>query len=178
MSDKLNNAGALSNSQLEATIRVACKARFGSLDTSFLCQTVSALNPRTPICVTRKDSIEAVVLQLRSNAVGCVLITESDGKLCGIFSERDLVLKVLGTSSDVMSHPVERYMTADPVAEGPEITVAFALNLMSLGGFRHLPIVDEKRLPVGLLSVKDVVDYLVIRMTEDLLNFSGQGIEV
>jgi len=178
MTEKHEGDGVLSNSQLEATIRVACKARFGSLDTGFLCQTVSALNPKTPICVSRADSITAVVAQLRSNAVGCVLVVESDGALAGIFSERDLVVKVIGTAADVMSHPVERYMTLDPVAESPDITVAFALNLMSLGGFRHLPLIDDARRPIGLLSVKDVVDYLVMRMTEDLLTFGEQGIEV
>jgi CBS domain-containing protein len=60
-------------------------------------------------------------------------------------------------------------MTADPVRERPETTIAFALTLMSNGGFRHLPIVDDEDQPIGILSVKDVVDFLVQKMMAGFL---------
>jgi len=66
--------------------------------------------------------------------------------------------------------PIESVMTKDPVCERPETTVAYALNLMSHGGFRHLPIVDQDMMPIGILSVKDVVDYLVGKMMEGLVD--------
>jgi CBS domain-containing protein len=62
-------------------------------------------------------------------------------------------------------------MTKDPIAQTPDITVAFALNLMSQGGFRHLPLVDERNIPVGILSVKDMMDFIVGSFVEGLLNF-------
>ena len=63
---------------------------------------------------------------------------------------------------------VEDFMTKDPVRESPEASIAFALNLMSHGGFRHVPIVDQDNIPIGIISVKDVVDHIVKCMLEEI----------
>jgi CBS domain-containing protein len=57
-------------------------------------------------------------------------------------------------------------MTAKPVTERPDVSLAFALNLMSNGGFRHVPIVDQDNMPIGILSVKDVIDHIVQKMVQ------------
>ncbi len=51
-------------------------------------------------------------------------------------------------------------MTPQPVAQPPDVTIAHVLNLMSVRGFRHIPLVDEQHVPVGIISVKDIVDYI------------------
>ena len=51
-------------------------------------------------------------------------------------------------------------MTADPVAVHADLPIAHALHLMALHGFRHLPLVDDDRRPVGIISFRDVVHYL------------------
>ena len=71
--------------------------------------------------------------------------------------------------------PAAGLMTRNPVTLPPDGSIAFALNLMSQGGFRHLPIVDQDRIPLGVISVKDVIDYLVEAYTTALLDFSADG---
>ena len=59
-------------------------------------------------------------------------------------------------------------MTRDPFTIKPNSPVAFALSLMSEGGFRHVPIVDEDGMPISTLSVRDIVDYVVAKVSDDL----------
>jgi CBS domain-containing protein len=61
---------------------------------------------------------------------------------------------------------VKDFMTASPITERPDASLAFALNLMSNGGFRHIPIVDQDKMPIGVLSVKDVIDHIVAKMVQ------------
>jgi CBS domain-containing protein len=60
-------------------------------------------------------------------------------------------------------------MTEDPEVLTPDDPIAYALNKMSVGGFRHVPLVDRARRPVGIVSVKDIVDYLVDIFANDVL---------
>lgn len=146
------------------------KEQFGVLDSKFLCQSISILDPAEPITVPGSSSIEAVAQHLRDNRVGCVLVVDEAGKLEGIFSERDYILKVQGVPG-AKKEPVSNFMTRNPVAEAPDIAIAYALNLMSQGGFRHLPLVDSDNMPVAVISVKDVIDYIVSSFIDDLMNF-------
>jgi CBS domain-containing protein len=91
------------------------------------------------------------------------LIVDGGGRLEGIFTERDCLIKVIGLEGD-LSSPVSKYMTKHPISERPEASLAFVLNLMSNGGFRHVPIVDQDNMPIGIVSIKDVVDYIVKKM--------------
>lgn len=156
--------------ELAQTIQQACMSSVGVLDSGFLCRSVSVLNSKQPLCIPVHTALEEVVALLRSNKVGCVLIVGADGKLSGIFSERDLLLKAMDNYEVKKKLDVGQFMTKDPVAERPDATIAFALNLMSSGGFRHLPLVDESNMPVGIVSVKDVVDFIVESFTSSLLN--------
>jgi CBS domain-containing protein len=153
---------------------MACQRHFGALDSEFLCQPISSIDPQPPLTVRADFSVRQVVDLLRANKVGCVLVVDQVGKLCGIFSERDLVLKVVGQGEALLEEPVSNFMTKDPVCEPIEITIAYGLNLMSQGGFRHLPLVDPDGVPVAIVSIKDIVDRLVLKMTEDLLHFGQE----
>jgi CBS domain-containing protein len=61
-------------------------------------------------------------------------------------------------------------MTVHPQALNEEDTIAYALNFMDLGGYRHIPIVNELFEPVGLVSIKDIVSYLVEHFADEVLN--------
>jgi CBS domain-containing protein len=123
---------------------------------------------RDPLVVSAGDSVAYCVDLLAEHKTGSVLVVDDDEHLVGIFTERDCVIKVLRGSPEVLKQPVRELMTKEPVSERPDTTIAFALNLMSHGGFRNLPIVDEAGHPVGVLSVKDVIDYLVGCMMEGI----------
>ena len=168
----MKKIGDSSEQQVNQAIRLACDRRLGVLDQNFLCQTVGVLNPPRPVCISPDVSVVDVVEILNSKKIGSVLVTDpSSGKLLGIFTERDCVRRTLPQFSDHAHSPIGNLMTKDPVAQPPDITVAFALNLMSQGGFRHLPLVDDNNIPVGILSVKDMMDFIVGSFVEGLLNF-------
>jgi CBS domain-containing protein len=81
-------------------------------------------------------------------------------RLVGIFTERDFVNRVVAAGADV-SLPVERVMTPAPKVVRLGGSVHAAVEMMEQGGYRHLPVVGERGEPVGVLSVKDVMRYLV-----------------
>lgn len=124
-------------------LKYSCESNMGVLDLGFLCKSIGSLGLSDPLTVQLDSSVDKVMKELKSHKVGCVLVVDADGKLQGIFSERDYVIKVHGKKG-AGDEPVSNYMTPDPIAERPDATIAFALNLMSQGGFRHLPIVEGK----------------------------------
>lgn len=167
-----DNKGSLVDSAtIEGAINNACRTNFGVLDTGFLCRSISVLEPRKPLCVPLDSEISFVLSELQRHKIGCVLVVDGEGKLRGIFSERDLIKKVIADYPNNAKLKVSEFMSPDPITQPPDGTIAFALNLMSNGGFRHLPIVDPEGLPIGVISVKDVMDFIVTSFTNDLLNF-------
>ena len=101
--------------------------------------------------------IEAVELMKKMN-VGCILVVDQQ-QLVGIFSERDFLLKLAGLEKSLEGVLLKEVMTPKPVTLEPGDTIRYALHLMSVGGFRHIPIVEAGR-AVGILSIKHVLRYL------------------
>jgi CBS domain-containing protein len=130
------------------------------LDQRMIREPITVLQPAKPICVDKQTTVAEAVRRMNDHHIGCVLVTER-GRLVGIFTERDILREVVGAGTDADKTPVEGLMTADPEALSPSDAIVFALNKMSLGGFRHIPLVNEAYEPVGIISVKDVVDYIV-----------------
>ena len=136
---------------------------------TMLRQPLSVLGPRKPILVEPQvPALEAIAL-MQEARVGCVLVVLG-GRLMGIFTERDVLIQVVGRSIDAVKTPVRRLMTADPEYLRPTDSIAYALNAMSLGGYRHIPLVDDARRPVGVISVRDVINYLVRLFPKSVMN--------
>ena len=112
--------------------------------------------------------LEAVQL-MSDRHTGCVLVVRA-GKLKGIFTDRDVVSRVVAAGIDPAKTAVRRVMTPAPETLRPTDSIAFALNLMSLGGYRHIPLVDKSGAPVGTVSVKDIVGYLVGFFPKSVIN--------
>jgi CBS domain-containing protein len=96
---------------------------------------------------------------MQDHSVGAVMVQDGES-LVGILSERDILRKVLGSEVDLNRATVEQYMTPDPEVSTPDDTIGRAIFLMHGGGFRHIPLVDEQHRPVGIVSVKDVLEYI------------------
>lgn len=160
----------MTDEELNAAIRMANTTGFGALSSEFLAKSLGVLNPKTPLCVPETATIGEVVSLLQKYSVGSVLIVGAEGKIKGIFTERDCLLKVIGKGFDMTKTAITAVMTANPETQKLDGTIAYALNLMSLGGFRHIPIVDDDNMPIGIISVKQVVDYLVKSLNDDLLD--------
>ncbi len=130
------------------------------LGAAILTKPIRALNLQPPITVPRGMSISEAVSHMVENGVGCLLI-EDGGRLAGIFTERDVLRKVVPARLDAERTAVEAVMTANPETLSPDDVIAYALNKMSLGGFRHVPLVDKDGRPVAVVSMRDVVDFMV-----------------
>ncbi|MDZ4785514.1 MAG: CBS domain-containing protein [bacterium] len=174
MTDFISKVLSMTDDEVNLAIKYSTKQEFGVVSSSFLSQSISVLNPKKPLCVKETDTLLFVISLLRKYSIGSVLVIDKTEKLVGIFTERDCLLKVINTDIDLGNTIISQVMTKDPQTQKFDGTIAFALNLMSLGGFRHIPIVDEDHVPVGMISVKDVVDYLVHKMNEDLLNIEEE----
>lgn len=130
---------------------------------------VSRLHPTAPRQVTVKQTVADAVNVMRQERVGCVLVCDDEGKLIGIFTERDLLRRVLATGKP-LSIAVSECMTPDPVALDPKDSIGAAVRRMAEGGYRHLPVIDADRRPVGILSVKKIMHYLVEHFPATIYN--------
>ena len=122
-----------------------------------------------PLILDAQTKLSEALRQMRENRRGCALLVTS-GKLVGIFTERDVLMKVAGHQIDLERTPASAYMTPDPVTLPAGEVVAFALNKMVVEGFRHIPLVDEEQRPVGVVSMRDIIEYLSDYYQRDILN--------
>ena len=140
------------------------------IDARLFAEPIRSLHRRAGhVAVPLGTTIGQAARIMKEHRVGCVLVEES-GKLVGIFTERDILTKLVGTGYDPATVAVDGVMTPDPETLTPDDPIAFALQRMSVGGFRHLPLVDVHKHPVGILSVKDIVDYLAEHFPQEILN--------
>ena len=129
---------------------------------------VSRLNPGEPCEINADQTVAEAVDLLRERNTGCLLVVR-DGTLVGVFTERDLLIRVLA-SNKPLSALVSEVMTPDPVTVEPKDPLRMAIKRMQTGGYRHLPVVDEASRPVGILSAKRIVHDLVEHFPQTVYN--------
>jgi len=126
-----------------------------ALTNTVLSEVVSQPALTVSASTTLADAIHLMQKERRA----CVLIMEND-RLAGIFTERDVLMKVAGQPLDLIHTPVSVSMTADPFTLPADANVAFALNKMVLEGFRHIPLVDDAGRPTAVVSMRNLIEYL------------------
>ena len=97
-----------------------------------------------------------VVQVLASHRIGAVLVVSGSGLLMGILSERDVVRSLAENGAGTLDRTASDLMTADVTTATPQTSVAAAMEMMTAGRFRHVPILEDGRL-IGLVSIGDVV---------------------
>ena len=117
---------------------------------------LDALGVAAPEIVDAATDVDDAIRRMHDKGIDCVLVVEG-GRLVGIFTDRDAVLKVAGTNPE--DHRIVALMTHDPVVLRHDETIAVAINKMAVGGFRHIPIVEDGR-PTGVVSARDVFRHL------------------
>jgi signal-transduction protein with cAMP-binding, CBS, and nucleotidyltransferase domain len=118
---------------------------------------LEALGIGTPTTVEPTVAVAEAIRRMHLAATDCLLVVDG-GRLIGIFTDRDAVVKVAGKHLDTFD--VRDFMTPDPVVLRREDTLAVAIHKMAVGEFRHIPIVDGGR-PIGVVSAADVFRHLV-----------------
>jgi len=127
---------------------------------NLIVESVGRLRFGPVVCLAPLTSVADAVEPMRERRVGCVLICDTDERLLGIFTERDLLRRILAADAP-LSTPLERCMTRRPQTVTATEPVGAAVQRMQRGGFRHLPVIDASGRPVGMLSSRGVVHYLV-----------------
>ena len=122
-------------------------------------QSVSEIMKREMHCVDADRRVSEVAREMYRLHVGAVMVKRG-AEMAGIFTERDLLNRVVGVGTDPASIPVSAVMTAKFMTVSPDATVEVAAFLMHKRGFRHLPVKDETGAVVGILSVRDVLAVL------------------
>ncbi len=120
------------------------------------------------VCLPSTAKVSEAIQSMAEERVGIILIVD-DEKLAGVFSERDVLLKVAAASLDINATSVADVMTRNPQTLRPHNELVYALNLMSVGGFRHVPIVDGDNHPVAVVSMRDIVEYIVSLYPDEVL---------
>jgi len=130
--------------------------------------TIRDLEPRSAVTVRPDATIKRAIDLMLARNVGAVVV-ERDGKAAGIFTERDVMRRVAAAGT-ALDRPVSEVMTPDPETLGLDDGIAFALNRMSVGGYRHLPIVDDSGRATAVLSLRNVVNYIVSLLPARVIN--------
>jgi CBS domain-containing protein len=129
---------------------------------------VRRLDLAEAIVLAPGDTVAEAVRRMREHHAGCVLVS-AQGNLVGIFTERDLVKRVLAPA-EPLTTPLRACMTPEPATVRHTDPIGVALRRMHKGGYRHLPVVCDDGKPVGVLSVKRIVHYLVEHFPAFVLN--------
>jgi CBS domain-containing protein len=106
--------------------------------------------------VDASADVDEAIHRMHGEGIDCVLVVDGN-RFVGIFTDRDAVLKVAGTRLE--DRRIGALMTRDPVVLRHDETIAVAINKMAVGGFRHIPIVEDGR-PTGVVSARDVFRHL------------------
>ena len=134
-----------------------------SFQLSLSTEKVMAAYPEEPLIVAPNASVGEVLQLMRAQKIGSVLICEG-GKLAGIFTDRDALRWMASQAGDGpvgAGEPISKLMTEQPATLPADTTVGVAIQKMSVGRYRHLPILDDKTCPSGMATVYGIVHYLV-----------------
>lgn len=111
--------------------------------------------------IGKEAPVSSAVARMTEHNVGSLCIIDGE-RLIGIFTERDLLARVVAVGRDPERTLVEQVMTPDPVCIAADATVAEALQLLDSRDIRHLPVVEDDRL-IGMISLRDLSDFVLSR---------------
>ena len=132
-------------------------------------RTIGEICEKPANTMDESGSIGEAIRLMQDKRVGNVVITR-DGKLRGIVTERDLLMKVAGKIEDAELRPVTDIMTVDPEWLRKGDTIAYLLNKMYVGRYRHMPILDEDQRPLHTVSLRYLLQYIISYLPEDVIN--------
>jgi CBS domain-containing protein len=133
---------------------------------------LSDLKRSPAVTVPQTATISKVVELMRKKKVGAVLVKKGKA-VVGIFTERDLFSRAMASKAWARA-PVKKFMTPNPDSLKLSDPVAYALNRMSVGRYRHVPLVKADGAPAGIISIRDVIDFIVELCPEEILNLPSR----
>jgi CBS domain-containing protein len=146
-------------------------------DSELLREPLLVLPVKQPIVMRATDTVTDAMRAMQRESTSCVLLTDDgskDSELVGIFTERDVLFRIVDKGRNPASLPLQEVMTPEPEALSIHATVAYVLNKMAVGGFRHVPVVDDEFRPAYVIAVRDVVSFLVDAFPREVLNLPSE----
>ena len=110
------------------------------------------------VCISPDTPLSTAVEVMKEDEGGCAIVCDNAGIVVGIFTERDLLTKVVGSAIE-LTEPVRRWMSPVVATLSPDATIGDAVAIMNEKSYRNIPLVTENKL-VGSVSVFDIISYL------------------
>ncbi|MAU40105.1 MAG: inosine-5-monophosphate dehydrogenase [Kordiimonas sp.] len=101
-------------------------------------------------------TIQEAARVLRENKIGAIIVCKEDGKMCGVLSERDIIIALAKKGAAVLDHMVSEYMTEGVYTCGPDDDMSSVMSLMTSRRIRHVPVVQDEKV-IGIISIGDAV---------------------
>ena len=118
----------------------------------------------TPVTARLHD----VIARMQTRRVAAVMVSDGQ-RVVGIFTERDLLNRIVGLAlNDQLT--IGDVMTPSPLTLSPDDRIADAVRLMTQRGYRHVPLVDASGRGVGMISARDIVDFVARHFPQEILN--------
>ena len=146
----------------ESLADLSVRVPASSVEADLLRDRIERLWPKSPSTVSPETPVGEVLKKMVDERIGCVMVVDG-GKLVGIFSERDALMKLNTDAPKFVDRPISQFMTPDPVTLETSDKIAFALHKMNVGGYRHVPILFDGKL-AGVISIRDILRYLTERI--------------
>lgn len=137
------------------------------MDKSIALSTLSEIMTKDLVMVHEDELICVAVNRMAAKNVGIIIVTDTENRITGVFSERDLLMRVNAFGRDISTVPVSAVMTKNPILLQHTDTVARAFVVMQGKNFRHIPIMDDQKV-VGIVSLKDL-NRILLNGMENLL---------
>jgi CBS domain-containing protein len=121
---------------------------------------ILSVKGRDTVTTQPHRTVAEVAKLLDEKGIGAVLVTSADGGLLGILSERDILRAMARSGPAVLDDAVSRHMTSKVVTTRLDCTVTSVMEAMTAGRFRHMPVLEDRRI-VGVVSIGDVVKHRI-----------------
>lgn len=129
---------------------------------------VRHLEPSRPVIVTPETSLADAIKAMMAERAGYAFVCE-DGRLLGIVTERDYLLKVIGLGVGYDA-AVRHFMTPNPTTIHDDASILEAMRLMDRGNYRHLPVLDAEGRILGVISTRHIISFIVEHFPKDVVN--------
>jgi arabinose-5-phosphate isomerase len=107
-------------------------------------------------------------VRVRGRRTGAVMLTDAEGRLCGLFTDSDLARLIEQRRDEALDRPIRAVMTADPITVSPGTRVVDAVEILRHHKISELPVVDAVGQPLGLIDITDVIGFLSAEEAERL----------
>ena len=157
-------------SEIEEEYSAGLEEELHEIKGALLNDTIRTLGPDEPLCVTETVSVGEAVASMMAMRRAAVLVVDGNRRLVGIFTERDVLTRVVAVGLNPLATTMGQVMTRDPEALSVTDRVAYAVNRMSVAGYRTIPLVDADGRPVGVVTVSHFIKWMADLFPEAVLN--------